>query len=108
MATRQTLYFTAGDGETRIFEYTNPDGTPINITGFTAAFSTTGFDTDITLMTSPAVVVDGSAGKVTVNLTAAQTTSLSGPKKWYGGYRVSIDSGSTEPQTLARGTLVVL
>lgn len=106
---RSTLYFIEGDGETRVFEYKDDSGNPIDVTGYGAEFLTTNLDTDLSLSVGSGITVDGPSGAFTVIVTHSQTDALKGSSEgFYGLYRLRVTPPSGEPITLSRGALVVL
>ena len=102
MATRVPLYFNSGDDETRTFQYLN-GSTPVNITGYTAAWSAYVGDQTVSVVGS----VDGVNGKVNVFVSHVQTTALSTGGS-DGFYEVIITSSGGLITTIAEGPLTFL
>jgi NADH:ubiquinone oxidoreductase subunit F (NADH-binding) len=91
------------------FTYQNSSGTPINITGYTAALQLRSEPSDATAvlsLSSPSngITITGATGTVAVTATAAQTGAIS-PGYYY--YDLEITSGSAVVTRLAQGQIEV-
>jgi hypothetical protein len=60
--------------------YDNPDGTPVNITGYTAALQLRSLPTDsvavLSLTTGAGITITGATGLVAIHATATQTRAI--------------------------------
>jgi hypothetical protein len=60
--------------------YDNPDGTPVNLTGYTAALQLRSLPTDSTavlsLTTGAGITITGATGLVSIHATATQTRAI--------------------------------
>lgn len=82
MAAVYTLHIDAGATFTRQFEYTNDDGTPFNLTGWTALMHIRpSVDGNLTLEHVPTITP--STGTLAITLTAEETSSLTAPEYVY-------------------------
>lgn len=88
-----------GDDSTRVFEYQDSAGDPIDLTGYTAELT---YDVG-SVAGSIVGTVEGVAGKVTVSLSDTLTTTFLGN----GEFRLKLTSGGGLKYTLAYGPLVV-
>lgn len=94
-----TWKLVAGDDSTRVFQYQDADGTPIDLTGYTAALTY-----DVGLIEGSIVgTVNGPAGTVTVSFPDTLTSTFLGN----GSFRLRITSGGGLVTTLASGLLKV-
>ena len=78
-------------------DYKNPDGTPINLTGYTAAMqfrlnisSTTAA---ISLTSSSGIVITGATGNLAIHATAAQTGALDDSTRYNYDLEITSPSG---------------
>lgn len=94
-----TWRLVAGDDSTRVFEYKQPDGTPVDLTGYTAVCV---YDVGL-ISGSEDGTVDTATGKVTVTLPNALTVTFRGN----GTFSVKLTSGGGQVSTLVYGPLVV-
>lgn len=81
MATRYDLQVDQGATFSRVFTYKNPDGTLIDLTGYSARMQIrTGYDAPtfaLELTTANGgIVLGGTLGTVTINLSATQTGAI--------------------------------
>lgn len=69
------------------FTYENPNGTPVNITGYTAALqvrtSPLAKTTVLSLTTGAGITITGATGLIACHATAAQTTAITDGKYAY-------------------------
>lgn len=94
-----TWRLVAGDDSTRVFEYRQSDDTAVDLTGYTALCLV-----DVgPVAQSVAGTIDALAGKVTITLGTALTSTFRGN----GDYRVRLTSGGGQVSTLVYGDLVV-
>ena len=93
MAAVYTLHIDAGATFTRQFEYTNDDGTPFNLTGWTALMHIRETaEGNLTLAVTPTITA--ATGMIDVTLTAAQTSQLTKPSYVYA---IELKHPSNEP-----------
>ena len=82
MAVRYKLHIKAGASFEREFEYTNEDGTPFDLTGYSALMQIRETaDAALALEIDPDI--DVATGKVSISMTAAQTSTLTAPSYVY-------------------------
>lgn len=107
---RNAVYLEGGDDETRIFDYKDVDGNPINITGYTATLTATvGTATPVVLTSSPSagLTISGSQGRVIAAFTDTQTTALKAGGL-IGYYKLKISNAGNPDETVSEGALVML
>lgn len=100
--TRYPLYFNPGDDEIRVFKYLDAASVVVPLTGYTAQWTGTVGDQTVNVTGT----VDGANGKVTVELSSAQTTTLS-TGGTNGHYEVVVTSSGGKPTTIVHGPLVM-
>lgn len=82
MAVRHKLYVEAGTTVTRQFEYLDNDGEPFDLVGYTAKMQIRETASgDLALEVTPTIDVE--TGQVAIELSAAQTSTLTAPKYVY-------------------------
>lgn len=92
-ATQYNLLVEQGATLTATLTVTNSDGTPFNLTGYTAAGKIrAGYTDDTALVSLTFAIPSPATGVITLSLTAAQTAALPVTR---GVYDVTITSGST-------------
>ncbi len=89
----------AGDDSTRVFEYQDSNGDPIDLTGYTATLL---YDVGVIGATIPATV-DGVAGTVTAKLPDTVTDTFRGN----GIFRLRIVAPGGDKLTLVAGRLMM-
>lgn len=98
------LRLTPGEDETRVFTYKDSQGTPIDVTDFTATATFTVKDVVVTKTEASGIVVGDEDGTFTVTLSDAETTEL-GDAGHFGKMTLFIGPDDTR---LIRAALVVL
>ncbi len=98
---RYTWTLVRGDDSTRVFTYEEPDGTPINITGYTVTLEVTraGAQTDIA-----GVLTDPTNGVMTVTIPDATTDTWSSDCD----YKLRLTSGGGVKTTILMGEIEVI
>jgi len=86
-----------GDDWSRVWRWTNEDGTAIDVTGYTGVFDL--FDGETVVHTGALVVSDAAGGEFTFGIDDAITAELSAIEYWY---RVRVTSPGGEVTTLDR------
>jgi hypothetical protein len=90
------------------FIYENPNGTAVNITGYTAALqirtSPLAKTTVLSLTNGNGITITGATGTLAVHATAAQTTTITNGKY---AYDLEITSTSNVVTRLVQGTVEV-
>jgi LEA14-like dessication related protein len=90
------------------FNYQNPNGTPVNITGYTAALqlrtSPLAKTTALSLTTGSGITITGSTGLIAVHATATQTGAITNGMYVYD---LEITSGQGVITRLIQGTINV-
>lgn len=90
------------------FTYKNPDGTPVNITSYTAALqirtSPLAKTTVLSLGTGTGITITGASGIIAVHATAAQTTAITNGRY---AYDLEITSPQSIVTRLVQGTIEV-
>ena len=76
MAVRHKLYVEAGATLTRQFEYTDNDGEPFDLVGYTAKMQIRDADGALAVEVIPEINVE--TGEISIELSAAQTSTLTG------------------------------
>ena len=92
------------------FTYQNPDGTPINLSGYTAALQLRSFPDAPTAVLSlttenSGIAITASTGVIAVHATATQTTAIIA-----GTYDYDLEiysAGATQTTRLSQGQIVV-
>lgn len=98
------MHVDAGATLIRQFEYTNPDGSPVDMTGYTARFQAR-FQPHTSLIIEAEPDIDVENGLVTLTLTAEQTSLLVWPEYVYA---IELTHETGEPVIrLVGGSLVV-
>lgn len=70
----------------RVVYWNNPDGTPINLSGYSAKFqvsSSFGGSTALELTSGSGITITGASGKIELKATAAQTAALATGHYYY-------------------------
>ena len=84
--------------------YDNPDGTPVNLTGYTAALQLRSLPTDpvsvLSLSTGSGITITGATGLVAIRATATQTRAIDEGIYYYD---LEITSGSGVVTRLIQG-----
>jgi hypothetical protein len=106
MAARHDLYIDQGTTFTRDFIYKGSDGTPIDLTGFTAQMMIRKTAT----AASPAVLdvaptITALEGKITLSLTDEVTSAL--PAPFSGVYDLELTDGSGTVTRLVQGRVTI-
>lgn len=90
------------------FYYDNPDGTPVNITSYTAALqmrtSPLAKTTVLSLTTGDGITITGNQGRIDVHATNVQTTAITNGKY---SYDLEITSPQGIVTRLVQGTIEV-
>ena len=90
------------------FYYDNPDGTPVNITSYTAALqmrtSPLAKTTVLSLTTGNGIIITGNQGRIDVHATNVQTTAITNGKY---SYDLEITSPQGIVTRLVQGTIEV-
>lgn len=76
---RVDLHIRRGEPFSRLFIYQNPDGSPINLTGFTARLQARrrpGGTALVDLSHDSGIVLGGEAGTILIELSAAQSSTV--------------------------------
>ena len=88
--------------------YENPAGTPVNITGYSAALQLRSLPTDsnyvLSLVTGSGIIINGATGEVEVHATAAQTRAIDEGTYYYD---LEITSQSGIVTRLVQGQAIV-
>lgn len=82
MATKQNIYIDQGTTFTMSFAMTNPDGTPVDLTGYTGRSYMKKEYTDSTYY-SFTVDVGGNTGVITISLTPDYSSSIEAGRYFY-------------------------
>lgn len=104
MAAVYTMHLDAGATFTRQFEYTDADGTPADLTGYTALMHIRAtVDAGLALAVTP--TIDVPTGVITVTIPAADTSTLVLPEYIYA---LELTAGGGEPVLrLVQGKIIV-
>lgn len=100
------LRLTPGEDETRVFTYTDSDGDPINVSGYTAIAVFTVGAVITTKTVGSGITLGGAAGTFTVVLTDAETAAL-GAEGHFGKMTLHVTTGTVTTR-LVRAALVVI
>lgn len=89
-----------------VVTYQDPDGDPINLTGYTATLGVKREFSDeeevLTLTSGDGLTLGGSAGTIDIVITAAQTADLSGTYR----YSLTLTPSGGDPEHLVSGRIV--
>jgi hypothetical protein len=104
MAAVYTLHIDAGATFTRQFEYTNDDGSVVDLTGYSALMHVRpSTDGNLTLEHVPAINI--ATGTISITLTAAETSQLTLPEYVYA---IELSAPGGEPVIrLVQGSIKV-
>jgi len=102
MAAQHNFQADSGATFSRVLSWRNPDGTPVDLTGWSATWRARRKLSDAAAVIDEVPVVDGPAGTVTLALTGAETALLSGRYV----YAVRLSAGGGEPsERLVEGVI---
>lgn len=107
---RDRVEITRGATFSHVFTWTTAAGAAVNVTGYTAEFTVDNVDGTeaVSVGSSPAVTLGGTAGTVTVVLTAVQTAALTRAAAHGGRYSVVLTAPGGSLVPLADGPVAVL
>lgn len=101
---RARILIEKGDTLTRVIDWDESDGGPIDLTGYTLTCNFTVGDIAYNLTEASGITVVDLSGQVTVVLTASQTALF---EEAYGTWRLYALSGAGVGTTLAEGLVFV-
>ena len=100
---RARLRVVAGDTLTRVIDWDDSDGDPIDLTGAVVTATLTVGDTTYNLAEGSGLTVDDDDGQITLVLSAVQTAAI---ESRYGTWHLKVAQGSVVT-TLAKGLVFV-
>lgn len=101
---RARLLIEAGDTLSRVIDWDDSDGDPINLTGYTVTAEIIVGEVAYDLAEGDGLTVDDLNGRITLVLTAAETAAF---EESFGTWRVTVTSGAGVRTTLAEGLVFV-
>lgn len=101
---RARLLIEKGDTLTTVIDWDNPDGTPVDLTGYTVTCNITVGSIVFNLTEAAGLTVVDLTGKITLTLTDEQTDTF---VTQYGTWRLKVESPGGAETTLAEGLVFV-
>lgn len=109
MADKLNLSIDAGATFSIVVTWKDPNGTPIDLTGYSARMKlkdTYGGNTLVSLTDSDGITLGGSAGTVTVTISDSQTAAIGGTDHTKGVYDLEVESAGGVTTRLLEGRWV--